>query len=102
MVARIEQISGSKTSGYWTPLEHLSFLIKSSPTSKALPDLKGVRGSHPRFLAHQQLPRQELHWCPVNDVAATRGDLPFQTVRRIPFTTWRTQRGSHGEKSRHR
>ena len=40
---RIGQIAGSKISGYWNPVEHLSFLIKSSQTLKALPDLKGVR-----------------------------------------------------------
>ena len=42
MVARIGQISGSKFSGYWNPVEHVSFLVKSSQTLKALPDLDGV------------------------------------------------------------
>jgi nucleoside-diphosphate-sugar epimerase len=44
MVVRIGQIAGSKTSGYWNPVEHLAFLIKSSQTLKALPDIEGVRG----------------------------------------------------------
>ena len=43
MAVRIGQISGSNTSGYWNPIEHLSFLIKSSQTLKALPDFEGVR-----------------------------------------------------------
>lgn len=43
MVVRIGQIAGSRTSGYWNPVEHLSFLIKSSQTLKALPDFEGVR-----------------------------------------------------------
>ncbi|ERF73358.1 hypothetical protein EPUS_08300 [Endocarpon pusillum Z07020] len=58
MVVRLGQVAGSKTSGYWNPVEHLSFLIKSSQTLKALPDFDGL-----------------LSWTPVNDVAATLGDL---------------------------
>lgn len=58
MTVRLGQVAGSKTSGYWNPAEHLSFLIKSSQTLRALPDFKGL-----------------LSWTPVNDVAATLGDL---------------------------
>jgi len=58
MAVRIGQIAGSKTSGYWNPMEHLSFLWKSSQTLKALPNFDGV-----------------LSWTPVDDVAATLGDL---------------------------
>ena len=58
MAVRLGQVSGSKTSGYWNPAEHFSFLVKSSQTLKALPDLDGL-----------------LSWTPVNDVAATLGDL---------------------------
>ena len=46
MAVRIGQIAGSKTSGYWNPVEHLSFLIKSSQTLKAMPDFQGVCRSH--------------------------------------------------------
>ncbi|GIK04405.1 type I iterative polyketide synthase [Aspergillus viridinutans] len=55
---RIGQICGSKINGQWNPVEHLVHLIKSSQTLGVLPDLDGV-----------------LSWCPVNDVAATMGDL---------------------------
>ena len=58
MAVRLGQVAGSKTSGYWNPAEHFSFLIKSSQTLKALPDFDGL-----------------LSWTPVNDVAATLGDL---------------------------
>ena len=58
MAVRLGQVAGSKTSGYWNPAEHLSFLIKSSQTLRALPDFDGL-----------------LSWTPVNDVAATLGDL---------------------------
>ncbi|KAK4697088.1 acyl carrier protein, partial [Lecanoromycetidae sp. Uapishka_2] len=58
MAVRLGQVAGSKTSGYWNPMEHLAFLIKSSQTLAALPDFDGV-----------------LSWTPVNDVAATLGDL---------------------------
>lgn len=46
MTVRIGQIAGSKTSGYWNPVEHLSFLIKSSQTLKVLPDFQGVCSLH--------------------------------------------------------
>ncbi|RHZ67843.1 hypothetical protein CDV55_101318 [Aspergillus turcosus] len=70
MVVRIGQIAGSRHSGYWNPVEHLAFIIKSSQTLKILPDLDG-----------------ELSWCPVNDVAATLGELLLLTKTRTsdPF-----------------
>lgn len=58
MAVRLGQVAGSKTSGYWNPVEHLSFLIKSSQTLKALSDFDGL-----------------LSWTSVNDVVATLGDL---------------------------
>ena len=58
MAVRLGQVAGSKTSGYWNSMEHFPFLIKSSQTLKAVPDLDGL-----------------LSWTPVNDVAATLGDL---------------------------
>ncbi|KAK8079429.1 hypothetical protein PG997_007247 [Apiospora hydei] len=82
MTARLGQIAGSKTSGYWNPMEHFGFLVKSSCTLGALPDVEG-----------------KLYWTPVNDVAATLADLPWpettqflQTALRIPrlvpFPDW--------------
>ncbi|GKU19079.1 unnamed protein product [Fusarium langsethiae] len=58
MVVRLGQIAGSKTSGYWNPMEHFGFLIKSSQTLNALPDVEG-----------------NLNWTPVNDIADTLSDL---------------------------
>ncbi|KAE8825964.1 hypothetical protein PTNB85_08909 [Pyrenophora teres f. teres] len=58
MTARLGQIAGSKTSGYWNPMEHFGFLVKSSCTLNALPDVDG-----------------KLYWTPVNDVASTLADL---------------------------
>jgi malonyl CoA-acyl carrier protein transacylase/nucleoside-diphosphate-sugar epimerase/acyl carrier protein len=55
---RIGQIAGSKTSGYWNPMEHLSFLWKSSQTLNAIPNFDGL-----------------LSWTPVDDVAGTLVDL---------------------------
>lgn len=40
--ARIGQIAGSTTSGFWNPVEHLPFLFKSCQTLNALPDFGGV------------------------------------------------------------
>ena len=58
MAVRLGQIAGSKTSGYWNPMEHFGFLIKSSQTLNALPDMSGG-----------------LYWTPVNDIAGTLSDL---------------------------
>lgn len=58
MVVRPGQIAGSSTSGYWNPMEHLSFLFKSSQTLRALPDLDGP-----------------LSWTPVDTVAGTLADI---------------------------
>lgn len=55
---RLGQIAGSKRCGYWSPTEHFAFLVKSSQTLKALPDVPG-----------------KLYWTPVEDVAGTLIDL---------------------------
>lgn len=51
MVVRIGQISGSSTSGYWNPVEHLAFMLKSSQTLRTLPQLEGVRSNQIHFLS---------------------------------------------------
>lgn len=58
MAVRLGQIAGSKTSGYWNPMEHFGFLIKSSQTLNALPDVDG-----------------SVYWTSVNDIAGTLSDL---------------------------
>lgn len=58
MVARPGQISGSTTSGFWNPVEHFPFVVKSAQAVKALPDLRGV-----------------LHWLPVDKSARVMVDL---------------------------
>ena len=42
MSARLGQVAGSKTSGYWNPVEHFCFMVKSSKNLKVLPRLEGV------------------------------------------------------------
>ncbi|KAI0017593.1 ketoacyl-synt-domain-containing protein [Xylariomycetidae sp. FL0641] len=58
MTVRLGQIAGSKTSGYWNPMEHFGFLVKSSQTLRALPDVEG-----------------DVFWTPVNDIAGALADL---------------------------
>ena len=58
MVARPGQISGSTASGFWNPVEHFAFVVKSAQALKALPDLRGV-----------------LHWLPVDKSASVMVDL---------------------------
>lgn len=58
MSVRIGQISGSRSAARWNPNEHFAFIVKSSQTLNVLPDLGGT-----------------LSWCPVDDVAASVGEL---------------------------
>ncbi|KAL5117793.1 fusarubin cluster-polyketide synthase [Pleosporales sp. CAS-2024a] len=67
-VARLGQIAGSKTSGYWNPMEHFGFLVKSSQTLGALPAVDG-----------------DLYWTPVNDVAAALSDVALNTDPNLHF-----------------
>lgn len=57
---RIGQIAGSRKTGYWNPMEHLSFLWKSSQAVNNLPAFSG-----------------RLSWTSVDDVAGTLRDLLF-------------------------
>ncbi|KAL4910879.1 hypothetical protein BDW74DRAFT_184520 [Aspergillus multicolor] len=68
MSVRLGQIAGSRTSGFWNPIEHFSFLIKSCQTLKALPSFGGI-----------------LSWIPVNDVAGTLKDLLLAPANRTPY-----------------
>ncbi|KAJ9486472.1 hypothetical protein VN97_g6860 [Penicillium thymicola] len=58
MVARPGQISGSTASGFWNPVEHFAFVVKSAHALKVFPDLQGV-----------------LHWLPVDKSANVMVDL---------------------------
>ena len=58
MAARLGQIAGNTLNGYWNPMEHFGFLVKSSQTLNALPDAPGT-----------------LYWTPVDQVAGTLIDL---------------------------
>ncbi|KAM7202686.1 NAD(P)-binding protein [Rhypophila sp. PSN 637] len=42
MTARLGQIAGSRTSGYWNPMEYWCFMVKSSQSLRVLPELEGV------------------------------------------------------------
>ncbi|KAF5679762.1 polyketide synthase, partial [Fusarium denticulatum] len=44
---RLGQIAGSSTNGHWNQMEHVPFMIKSSQTLGALPDLPGSMGWTP-------------------------------------------------------
>lgn len=68
MAVRIAQITGSTSNGYWNPVEHFAFLVKSSQYLKAFPDLKGT-----------------LSWCPVDDVSATLGELLISDTKPYPI-----------------
>ncbi|KAG8407720.1 putative secondary metabolism biosynthetic enzyme [Metarhizium acridum] len=58
MVVRPGQIAGSRKSGFWKPIEHFAFLVKSAQTLRAWPDFDGV-----------------LQWTPVDAAAGVLVDL---------------------------
>lgn len=58
MVVRPGQIARSRENGYWNPVQHFAFLIKSAQSLQVFPALQG-----------------RLQWVPVEDVAATAVDL---------------------------
>ncbi|KAJ6443315.1 polyketide synthase [Purpureocillium lavendulum] len=68
MTVRPGQVAGSSKSGYWNTMEHLSFLVKSSQTLNALPQLGGL-----------------LSWTPVDTVAGTIVDLVTLADDRDPY-----------------
>ena len=68
MAVRIGQIAGSTRTGYWNSSEFLAFLIKSSQSLEALPDLEGT-----------------LSWYPVDDVSATLRDLLMSDTTPCPI-----------------
>lgn len=59
---RVGQIAGSRLNGHWNPMEHVSFLLKSSQTIGALPDLPGTMG-----------------WTPADDIARALVEIVMQT-----------------------
>ncbi|KAI0009527.1 hypothetical protein F4779DRAFT_368622 [Xylariaceae sp. FL0662B] len=58
MVVRPGQIAGSTVSGYWNPVEHFAFLVKSAQALRAWPDLDGT-----------------LQWLPVDQCARVMAEL---------------------------
>ncbi|QGJ02162.1 hypothetical protein CEK26_003606 [Fusarium fujikuroi] len=60
MVVRPGQIAGSSKSGFWNPIEHFAFLVKSAQSLRAWPDFDGV-----------------VQWVPVDNVAHTMVDLLY-------------------------
>ncbi|KAL3426664.1 Iterative polyketide synthase CazM 11 [Phlyctema vagabunda] len=68
MSVRLGQVAGSTTSGYWNPIEHLSFLWKSSQTLNALPRFDGL-----------------LSWTPVDLVAGTLSDIVLANNTPFPI-----------------
>lgn len=60
MVVRPGQIAGSTKSGFWNPVEHFAFLVKSAQSLGAWPDLDG-----------------RMQWVPVDQSAAVMADLLY-------------------------
>ncbi|KAK4145161.1 putative polyketide synthase [Dichotomopilus funicola] len=66
-VTRAGQIAGSSESGYWNPVEHLAFVVKSAQAVKAWPDLHG-----------------RMQWMPVDHMAGVSADLVMNPAASHP------------------
>lgn len=103
MVVRPGQIAGSSTSGYWNPVEHFAFLVKSSQTLRAWPDLDGTLQWLPVDLcgavaAELVLNPDAVHpvyhidnpvgqpWKRMSPVLARALDIPAANI--VPFQSW--------------
>ncbi|KAJ5621533.1 hypothetical protein N7528_006316 [Penicillium herquei] len=108
MVVRPGQISGSSTSGFWNPVEHFAFLVKSAQSLRAWPDLDGVLQWIPvdycagimvdllkigmRDQAPEAYPVYHIdnpvgqQWKSMSPVLADALDIPPQAI--IPFKSW--------------
>ncbi|KAI4123683.1 MAG: hypothetical protein LQ338_005147 [Usnochroma carphineum] len=77
VIIRIGQLSGSSTTGYWNPTEHLAAIMKTSHDIAALPALQGA--SSPMLILQYTWANscQAFSWLPV-DVAA-------KVIREISF-----------------
>jgi thioester reductase-like protein/SAM-dependent methyltransferase/acyl carrier protein len=96
MTVRLGQIAGSKTTGYWNPVEHLAHLIKSSQTLRVLPDLHGVRsvsmpfiftGCHTDILTGTIMVSRQRHGHYARRVAPPRQNGIPKLPHRKPCTT---------------
>jgi thioester reductase-like protein len=104
---RLGQIAGSSLNGHWNPMEHVSFMIKSSQTLRALPDLPGTMGWTPADVIAKtvmeigmQPKHVRLHtiyhienpvrqsWSGVITVLAEALDIPHDGSGIVPFDEW--------------
>ncbi|KAL2193051.1 hypothetical protein P885DRAFT_81644 [Corynascus similis CBS 632.67] len=66
-VTRAGQIAGSSESGYWNPVEHFAFVVKSAQAVKAWPDLQG-----------------RMQWVPVDHMGGVAADLVMNPAAEYP------------------
>lgn len=106
MVVRPGQIAGSSKSGFWNPVEHFAFLVKSAQSLRAWPDLDGVlqwipvdhcaeaivdllnighdaADAHPVYHIDNPVGQQ---WKSMSPVLAAALDIPPHAI--IPFKSW--------------
>ncbi|MCJ1472276.1 hypothetical protein MMC13_000923 [Lambiella insularis] len=101
MVVRPGQIAGSTKSGFWNPIEHFAFLVKSAQTLRAWPDFDGTLmcaqvmvdllkigdetapDAYPVY--HIDNPVGQP-WKAMSPVLAAALDIPSDRI--IPFGTW--------------
>ncbi|KAJ5382604.1 hypothetical protein N7517_000515 [Penicillium concentricum] len=108
-VTRPGQIAGSSRSGFWNPVEHFAFLVKSAQALRAWPDLHGTlqwlpvdrsasvmvdllkleNGSHAAYPVYHIDNPVGQPWEDMSPVLAAALDIPSQYI--IPYADWITR-----------
>ena len=104
MVVRPGQIAGSSKSGFWNPVEHFAFLVKSAQSLRVWPDLDGVlqwvpvdhcAGIAADLILYQNGPSHPVYhvdnpvgqqWKQMSPVLARALDIPADSM--VPFKSW--------------
>ncbi|KAL9619500.1 MAG: hypothetical protein Q9160_005863 [Pyrenula sp. 1 TL-2023] len=104
MIVRPGQIAGSSKSGFWNPVEHFAFLVKSAQSLRVWPDLDGVlqwvpvdhcAGIAADLILYQNGPSHPVYhidnpvgqpWKQMTPVLTRALDIPADSI--IPFKSW--------------
>ncbi|KAF3760427.1 hypothetical protein M406DRAFT_343524 [Cryphonectria parasitica EP155] len=81
MIVRRGQIAGSSRTGFWNPVEHFAFLVKSAQSLQVWPDFDGVLQWVPVDKCARAIP-----WKEMSPVLADALGIPPCNI--IPFREW--------------
>lgn len=87
IIVRVGQLTGSESSGAWSPKEHFPSILKSAQTIGSLPAVQGVGPSPPSlplYISTLLTRKQTLSWIPVDRAAKVIVELLLQPAAAEP------------------